>query len=424
MAGLARMANRDHRWVEIQPGDTVIVSASPIPGNEEVVGRTIDNLFKVGANVFYHDIKRAHVSGHASQEELKLMLNLTRPKHFIPIHGEFRMLVQHGRLAAELGVAPDNIFIIENGQPIEFAAGRHGASRDARSRPGYVYVDGLSVGEVGDVVLRDRRALANDGMFLVVVTVDKQTGNADRPAGDRHPRLRGRRGRPGHRRGRRAGRAVRSRTRATTSARSRCSRRRSRTASRSTCTSGPSAGRWSSRSWSRSERGHAGARPRDTVIALALRARGRGRTRDAAAAACPPHVVALARRAWPADRWARSRSSRCSSRGRASSTATCATSCGRPSARARGCWPLLLIVAGMVVERPAQLGHGSALAIVGGAASCSSPALGSSTSCSGRGDGQSALRDGGGRARQRALGRLARDLAVAGRRVRGARRAW
>ena len=176
MAGLARMANRDHRWVEIQPGDTVIVSASPIPGNEEVVGRTIDNLFKVGANVYYHDIKRAHVSGHASQEELKLMLNLTRPRHFIPIHGEFRMLVQHGRLAAELGVAPSNIFIIENGQPIEITsdgAARRGAPVDA----GYVYVDGLSVGEVGDVVLRDRRALASDGMFLVVVTVDKQTGN-------------------------------------------------------------------------------------------------------------------------------------------------------------------------------------------------------------------------------------------------------
>ena len=133
MAGLARMANRDHRWVEIQPGDTVIVSASPIPGNEEVVGRTIDNLFKVGANVFYHDIKRAHVSGHASQEELKLMLNLTRPKHFIPIHGEFRMLVQHGRLAAELGVAPENIYIIENGQPIEFSrTARRAAARPSR----------------------------------------------------------------------------------------------------------------------------------------------------------------------------------------------------------------------------------------------------------------------------------------------------
>jgi ribonuclease J len=162
--------------VELQPGDTVIVSASPIPGNEEVVGRTIDNLFKVGANVFYHDIKRAHVSGHASQEELKLMLNLTRPKHFIPIHGEFRMLVQHGRLAMELGVAPENVYIIENGQPIEFnedGTARRGTPVEA----GYVYVDGLSVGEVGDVVLRDRRALAADGMFLVVITVDKQTGN-------------------------------------------------------------------------------------------------------------------------------------------------------------------------------------------------------------------------------------------------------
>jgi ribonuclease J len=176
MAGLARMANRDHRFVEIGPGDTVIVSASPIPGNEEYVARTIDNLFKVGANVYYHAIKRAHVSGHGSQEELKLMLNLVKPKHFIPIHGEFRMLVQHGRLAADTGVAPENIFIIENGQPIEFFADGT-ARRGTRVEAGYVFVDGLSVGEVGDIVLRDRRALANDGMFLCVVTVDKQTGN-------------------------------------------------------------------------------------------------------------------------------------------------------------------------------------------------------------------------------------------------------
>ncbi len=176
MAGLARMANRDHRFVEIRAGDTVIVSASPIPGNEEYVSRTIDNLFKAGANVFYHTIKRAHVSGHASQEELKLMLGLTKPKHFIPIHGEFRMQVQHGRLAIETGVSPDNVFIIENGQPIEILA--DGSARRAAPVPaGYVYVDGLSVGEVGDVVLRDRRALANDGMFMIVVTVDKQTGN-------------------------------------------------------------------------------------------------------------------------------------------------------------------------------------------------------------------------------------------------------
>ena len=175
MAGLARMANRAHRFVEIQPGDTVIVSASPIPGNEEYVARTIDNLFKAGANVYYHTVKHAHVSGHASQEELKLMLGLTRPKYFIPIHGEFRMLVQHGRLAVETGVAPENVFIIENGQTIEFFADGS-ARRAAPVTSGYVLVDGLSVGDVGEVVLRDRRALANDGMFIIVVTVDKQTG--------------------------------------------------------------------------------------------------------------------------------------------------------------------------------------------------------------------------------------------------------
>jgi ribonuclease J len=175
MAGLARMANRDHRFVEIQPGDTVIVSASPIPGNEEYVSRTIDNLFKAGANVFYHTIKRAHVSGHASQEELKLMLGLTKPRHFIPIHGEFRMQVQHGRLAIETGVLPENVFIIENGIPLEIAADGS-ARRGTAVSAGYVYVDGLSVGDVGDIVLRDRKALANDGMFMIVVTVDKQTG--------------------------------------------------------------------------------------------------------------------------------------------------------------------------------------------------------------------------------------------------------
>jgi ribonuclease J len=139
------------------------------------VARTIDNLFKAGANVIYHAIRHAHVSGHASQEELKLMLVLTRPRYLIPMHGEFRMQVQHGRLAIETGVAPENVFIIENGQPIEFFA--DGTARRGTPVPaGYVYVDGLSVGDVGEIVLRDRRALANDGMFMVVVTVDKQTG--------------------------------------------------------------------------------------------------------------------------------------------------------------------------------------------------------------------------------------------------------
>jgi ribonuclease J len=175
MSGLARMANRDHRFVEIEQGDTVILSASPIPGNEEYVARTIDNLFKAGANVIYHAIRHAHVSGHASQEELKLMLNLTRPRYFMPIHGEFRMQVHHGRLAVETGVAPENVFIIENGTPIEFWA--DGSARRGQPVPaGYVFVDGLSVGDVGEIVLRDRRALANDGMFMIVVTVDKQTG--------------------------------------------------------------------------------------------------------------------------------------------------------------------------------------------------------------------------------------------------------
>jgi len=140
------------------------------------VARTVDNLFRAGANVYYHAIKRAHVSGHASQEELKLMLGLTKPRHFIPMHGEFRMQVQHGRLAIETGVEPENVFIIENGTPIEIYA--DGSAR--RGNPvtaGYVYVDGLSVGDVGDIVLRDRRALANDGIFMIVVTVDKQTGS-------------------------------------------------------------------------------------------------------------------------------------------------------------------------------------------------------------------------------------------------------
>src|SRR4029077_18983889 len=142
----------------------------------EYVSRTIDNLFKAGANVFYHTIKRAHVSGHASQEELKLMLGLTKPRNFIPIHGEFRMQVQHGRLAIETGVAPEKVFIIEDGTHIEIQA--DGTARRGTPVPaGYLFVDGLSVGEVGDIVLRDRKALANDGMFMIVVSVDKQTGS-------------------------------------------------------------------------------------------------------------------------------------------------------------------------------------------------------------------------------------------------------
>ena len=141
------------------------------------MARTIDNLFRVGANVYYHTIKRAHVSGHASQEELKLMLNLTKPKHMIPIHGEFRMLVQHGRLAADARcrrVRTSSSSRMANPSSSRRRWHALGAATEVES--GYVYIDGVSVGEVGDIVLRDRRALAKDGMFIVVVTVDKQTG--------------------------------------------------------------------------------------------------------------------------------------------------------------------------------------------------------------------------------------------------------
>ena len=226
MAGLARMANRDHRFVEIQPGDTVIVSASPIPGNEEYVSRTIDNLFKAGANVYYHTIKRAHVSGHASQEELKLMLGLTKPKHFIPMHGEFRMQVQHGRLAIETGVAPENVFIIENGTPIEIYADGIGPAR--RAGPGRLRLRRRAVGRRG----RRRSScatgepLANDGMFMIVVTVDKQTGNVvGRPEIITRGFVHLNEQDPIMERGHRAGHRRRSTTRATTSARSPCSRR-------------------------------------------------------------------------------------------------------------------------------------------------------------------------------------------------------
>ncbi len=286
MAGLARMANRDHRWVEIQPGDTVIVSASPIPGNEEVVGRTIDNLFKVGANVFYHDIKRAHVSGHASQEELKLMLNLTRPKHFIPVHGEFRMLVQHGRIAQELGVEANNIFIIENGQPIEFPEDGTGAARHAGR--GRLRLRRRAVGGRGRRRRAARPACARERRHVPRRGHGRQADRQHhRPARDRHAWLRGRPRRPGHRCRRRTRHDARSRTRATTSASPACSRRRSRTACRSTCTTAPSAGRWSSRSWSRSRaHGHPSA-PLDTCLALTIPKRSdrEGAERPQAAAA-------------------------------------------------------------------------------------------------------------------------------------------
>ena len=175
MSGLTRMSNRDHRHINIEPGDTVIVSASPIPGNEEAVAKTIDNLFKEGAMVHYEPMVHCHVSGHGSREELKLMLGLVKPRHFIPIHGEYRMLVQHGLLAEGSGVDVDKIFVLENAQVVEYD-GRQ--ARMAGSVPGgAVLVDGLAaVDGIDGVILRDRRMLASDGVVMVALTVDAKTG--------------------------------------------------------------------------------------------------------------------------------------------------------------------------------------------------------------------------------------------------------
>ncbi|AFM01358.1 MULTISPECIES: ribonuclease J [Desulfitobacterium] len=174
MSALTRMAMSDHRRIEIQPGDTVIISANPIPGNEKSVSKTIDLLFKLGANVIYESFQGMHVSGHASQEELKLMLNMTRPQYFIPVHGEYRMLIKHAKLAEQLGIPRENTFVADNGTIIEFT--RHGASIAGKVSAGKVLIDGLGVGDVGNIVLRDRKQLSQDGILIVVMTISRSTG--------------------------------------------------------------------------------------------------------------------------------------------------------------------------------------------------------------------------------------------------------
>jgi len=173
-SALTRMANGDQRHVTIKAGDTVIISATPIPGNEEHVGRNVDNLFKLGANVVYERYEQIHVSGHGAQDELKLMISLLRPRFLIPVHGQYRHLVSHKRLGEQMGIPSDHIILAENGLPIEFTATT--ATLGSRVPAGYVFVDGASVGDVGDVVLRDRQLLAQDGILMVALTVDRQTG--------------------------------------------------------------------------------------------------------------------------------------------------------------------------------------------------------------------------------------------------------
>jgi ribonuclease J len=172
MSALSRLSVRDHKKFKIVPGDTVVISATPIPGNEKSVAKTINNLYRIGAHVIHGSSGNAHVSGHASQEELLLMLNLVRPKYFIPIHGEYRMLVTHGHLAQQTGVAGDNVFVTENGDVMEFT--KESAQKVGRTYGGNVMVDGSGVGDVGEAVLRDRKHLAGDGIMMVVVTVDAE----------------------------------------------------------------------------------------------------------------------------------------------------------------------------------------------------------------------------------------------------------
>jgi ribonuclease J len=169
MSALTRMATADHRWVGIKPGDTVIISATPIPGNEKLVSKTIDLLFKQGANVVYDREAGVHVSGHASQDELRLLLNIIKPKFFIPVHGEYRHLVKHAQLAESLGIPGSNICVAENGNIIEISDNKiHVAGKVAAGR---VLIDGLGVGDVGNIVIRDRRQLSQDGIIIVVVTL-------------------------------------------------------------------------------------------------------------------------------------------------------------------------------------------------------------------------------------------------------------
>ena len=179
-SAMVRMSVADHRQITLRPGDTVILSAMPIPGNEELFNRTVDNLFRQEVDVLYHSLGDVHVSGHGGREDYKHMLELVRPKFFIPLHGEYRHLVLHGRLAQETGIPKENVFVVEDGQIVEF--GYFGDSGDMRARlgekldVGAVYVDGLGVGDVGNVVLRDRRHLSEDGFMVCVIALDEVDG--------------------------------------------------------------------------------------------------------------------------------------------------------------------------------------------------------------------------------------------------------
>ncbi|MEW9121320.1 MAG: ribonuclease J [Thermotaleaceae bacterium] len=175
MSALSRIASSEHKKLEIQPGDMVILSATPIPGNEKTVARVVNQLFEKGANVIYEALADVHVSGHACQEELKLIHSLIKPQFFIPVHGEHRHLKQHAKLAERMGTPTENIFTLENGQVLEIS--KEGAKVSGNVTAGNILVDGLGVGDVGNIVLRDRKHLSEDGLMVVVVTITKENGH-------------------------------------------------------------------------------------------------------------------------------------------------------------------------------------------------------------------------------------------------------
>jgi len=180
-SALVRMANRDpSSRVQIVPGDTVVISATPIPGNEMLVSKTTDSLFRQGANVIYNKLAQVHVHGHGSQEELKLLLNLVKPKFFVPVHGEYRHLSLHAGLARSMGIPKDNIFVLEDGDVLEL--GQDSGKVVDRTRVGVIYVSGMITGELDGVVLRDRKLLSRDGVVVVTIAVDAESGKlAERP---------------------------------------------------------------------------------------------------------------------------------------------------------------------------------------------------------------------------------------------------
>ncbi len=175
-SALSRISSGEHRHIQVKRGDTVVISASIIPGNESSVFEVVNNLYKQGAQVIYGRQVDIHVSGHANEEELKMLMAMMKPEYFLPIHGEFRHLVKHGRMAERLGVDPNKIFILENGGVLQFDENGVGSVSPERVQAGQVLVDGLGVGDVGNIVLRDRQAMAKDGIFVVILTVDKQSG--------------------------------------------------------------------------------------------------------------------------------------------------------------------------------------------------------------------------------------------------------